>query len=86
MHNLNQADLIERIKNRYTSVGCYPLFAIMNDGGCLCHSCVKEESENILESTERDGWRIEAIEVNWESLIMCDHCSKQIEAAYDVVE
>ena len=30
-------------KSKYAWPGGYPLFAITNDGGCLCHKCSKDK-------------------------------------------
>lgn len=80
-------DLRSFLKCRYTSYGCYPLFAITTDGGCLCADCCREEIRNILRSTfmkpVSDGWNIAAITVNWEDPnLRCCHCNNQIESAY----
>ena len=74
------------IRQPYAWPGGYPLFAICNDGGCLCKTCAKENAKQIIESTRReyrDGWQVEAIDVNWEDTgLYCDNCSQPIESAY----
>lgn len=75
-------------KNRYTSLGCYPLFLVMADGACLCADCTKSEFSQIGRATRdslRDGWTAAAVAVNYESDITCDHCGEQIESAYGPV-
>ena len=59
------------------------------DGGCLSFASAKAEARNIRQAIldeDNSGWRVVACDVNWESLIYCDHCNKQIESAYDPVE
>ena len=75
----------EFIRHPYAWPGGYPLYAIMDDGGTICKDCAKSEWRNVCHSMLtncRDGWLPEAIDVNWESLIYCDHCGNQIESAY----
>lgn len=72
--------------NKYTSVGCYPLFSVCKDGGVLCPTCVKKERALIegamLEGNDRQ-WEIIGTDVNWEDpALYCDHCSERIESAY----
>lgn len=66
--------------------GGYPLYFICDDGGVLCHKCVKVERRNILSSVARhsqDGWRVVATDINWEdSHLECEQCGKHIESAY----
>ena len=67
----------------YSSVGCYPLFAITSDGGTLCHRCCKSERKAIGTTTGADGWCIVAVDVNWEDPdLLCDHCGGRIDSAY----
>jgi hypothetical protein len=67
----------------YTFPGCYPKYAITDDGGCLCHKCCGTELECITDSFPNDGWHVVAIDVNYENNdLYCDHCSTQIESAY----
>lgn len=69
--------------------GGYPLYFITHDCAALCFDCARKEFRQIawdfLNETST-GWRIEACEVNYESLIYCAHCSKQIESAYGVAD
>jgi hypothetical protein len=91
MHNQTQAikALQEFARHKYAWPGGYPLFAITNDGGCLCHKCVKDNYRLLRESQRNyvrysgDGWQVEAIDINWEdTLLYCDNCGKNIESAY----
>lgn len=66
--------------------GGYPKFFITSDGGALCFEAAKEQRRCILEaiaSDARDGWRVVAVEINWEdSELVCDHSGELIESAY----
>jgi hypothetical protein len=82
-------DLKYAYQTKYTSVGSYPLFILTEDGGCLCNECVRSEYRELVDALKRqdsNGWLPIAIDVNWESLIHCDHCNKQIESAYGVFD
>ena len=64
--------------NKYTSVGCYPIFYVDGAHACvLCPQCVEKE--------EIDGRLPDDISeaVNWEDPhLYCDECSNRIESAY----
>jgi len=62
--------------------GGYPLYAITDDGGCLCHRCCKNESATIAASFKGDGWHVVALDVNWDSALTCNHCGESIPSAY----
>lgn len=71
----------------YAWPGGYPLFFICDDGAALCCKCAKAERRNILESIAHNqrgsGWRVEAMDVNWEDAeLICDGCNHLIESAY----
>lgn len=70
----------------YAWPGGYPLFFITSDGAALCFKCAKKEGRRITDSIRtncRDGWKVEAVDVNWEDTeCFCDHCSQPIESAY----
>lgn len=74
------------LKNRFTSVGCYPVALLMADGGVLCWKCAHEEKAAICLSAmtgAHDGWKPECVFVNWEEPdLYCDHCNERIESAY----
>jgi len=76
--------LADQLSNApYAWPGGYPLYAAMDDGGALCHSCTKSERHSIATTTGTDGWTVIAIDVNWEDTnLYCSHCGEQIEAAY----
>ena len=63
----------------HTTVGGYPIFYLDGDDSCLCPSCADEE-------LRWEEGKLSAAAVNWDSLLHCDQCSNQIEAAYDLVE
>ena len=67
----------------YTFPGGYPVFAITDDGGCLCPTCCGSERERIAESIPGDGFYVVSSYINWEDdALYCDHCDSQIESAY----
>ena len=67
----------------YTSVGCYPMFAVANDGAALCHHCCTSERRQIGTTTGNDGWAIVDLAINWEDdNLYCSHCGERIESAY----
>lgn len=73
-------------KAPYAWPGGYPQYAITSDSGALCASCCHVNLGAIVTAIAQhlsDGWRVEAIEVNWEDAdLYCDHCNKHIESAY----
>lgn len=69
------------VRNQFAWPGGYALFGVMEDGGCLCRHCLKNEFKLILSSTRkefRDGWRLNAIESCGEAELegeeTCDNC------------
>ena len=74
------------VREPYAWPGGYPMFAITNDGGCLCKSCASENAALIIRATVgkfADGWQIVGVDVNWEDTnLICDHCNQSIESAY----
>ena len=74
----------------YTQLGMYPKYFITSDGCSLSFKSALENAELIRDSindkADVSGWRVVACDVNWESLLFCDHSGKQIESAYDPVE
>ena len=83
-------DLRAALRTPYVWPGGYPTFLITTDGGCLCMTCARENYRLVSDSLRRDdrrsGWHPAAVDVNWESLLFCDHCGKPIESAYDPIE
>jgi hypothetical protein len=76
----------EFVRHPFAWPGGYPLFAIMDDGACICRECAKSEAKQIIRSTRdhaRDGWECIGVDVNWEDTdSYCAHCNKPIESAY----
>jgi hypothetical protein len=69
----------------FTEIGMYPLYYITSDNGLLCPDCVNSNL-NLCCDKSNDQWFVVAQEVNWESRLYCDACSKDILSAYDVVD
>ena len=85
MKNLQSAKTVAR--EVYAWPGGYPLFLVTSDGGCLCPACVKSQWRSIagaaLSHDINSGWHPEGHAINFEDPdLYCDHCGKQIEAAY----
>ena len=79
--SLSLADRLSQ--QRYSWPGGYPMFAVTDDGGSLCHQCCRDERLVIATTTGTDGWCVKALAVNWEDPeLFCDHCSDLIESAY----
>jgi hypothetical protein len=69
----------------FTEIGMYPVYYITSDNGLLCPDCVNSNLDLCRDKTN-DQWFVVAQEVNWESCLYCDACSKSILSAYDVVD
>ncbi|MHB1644712.1 MAG: hypothetical protein ACYCS8_19010 [Acidithiobacillus sp.] len=71
---------LDIIKYPYTNPGSYEKFAITDDGGCLCHECVKKELRQIATSYKGDGWRVVGIDIaeNSNGALYCDNCGRAI--------
>ena len=68
---------------RWAWPGCYPLYYMAADGGCLCVECANQNQQTFDKDAEK-CWHIVAVDVNYEDHdLYCDHCNEQIEAAYD---
>lgn len=86
--NINSiSDFRKAIRNgEYAWPGGYPCYFITSDGAALSFDAVKRELRNILESIAskaNDGWRIVALEINWEdAALYCEHTGQKIESAY----
>lgn len=69
----------------FTSIGCYPIYYLTEDGGVLCPACANGEhgSEASEDSAADKQWHLIACDVHWEGEpLSCDHCNEQIESAY----
>jgi hypothetical protein len=66
---------------KYTGLGSYPIGYFMDDGECLCASCVNDPSNPVHSGGEADGWRLEGLEalagssLDYEGAVLCAHCS-----------
>jgi hypothetical protein len=83
----NISDFRQAVRNgKYTDLGGYPLYFVTSDGAALSFEMAKKERRKILDSIasrSNDGWRIVAVDVNWENgQLFCDHSGERIESAY----
>ena len=70
---------LDIIQQPFAWPGMYEKIAITDDGGVLCHKCVKSELRQIARSYKRDGWHVVAVDIaeNYdEEPLYCDHCGK----------
>ena len=67
---------LDIIREPYAWPGGYEKIAITDDGGVLCHKCVKSELRQIATSYKGDGWHVVAVDIaeNFDDPIYCDHC------------
>ena len=75
----NREKVKDIIRHPYACPGGYERIAITDDGGLLCHRCVKDNYRLILGSSQRDGWHVEGFDLveNYdEEPIYCDNCGK----------
>jgi hypothetical protein len=71
----------------YAWPGSYPCYFVTADGGVLSWKAAKECRREILHAIasddSRSGWRVVAVEVNYEDAnLVCDHTGEKIPAAY----
>lgn len=70
----------------YTWPGGYPTFFLTTDGGVLSYAAAKAERRQVARAIGHDekfsGWRVCAMEVNWEEDLVCEHTGEPIERAY----
>lgn len=62
--------------------GGVALFAVMDDGGTLCESCVRDDSNPVhTDDDSKDGWGIIAWDStgNTDSGVQCDHCGRVLQ-------
>lgn len=71
----------------FTNIGGYPVYFIAADGEALSFDAVRENFKECLlamkSGDRRDGWLIVAMDVNYESDLVCSHTNKPIAKAYD---
>lgn len=84
------ADLEKAISDgKYTQLGMYPKYFVTKDGGVLSFESVFHNIELVkdaIKDKDNSGWLVCGCDVNWESVLYCDHSGKQIESAYDPIE
>lgn len=70
----------------FTGLGGYPLYFVTHDGAALSFEAVREQLRNVLDSVihdYRDGWRVVAVEVNYEDAdLTCEHTGERIASAH----
>ena len=69
----------------YAWPGGYPVYYVFADGGVCCPSCANKNIDEIDQERRNShgGWALGAFDVNYEDTdLHCDHCHKQIGAAY----
>lgn len=81
------SDFRRDIRQPYAWPGGYPQHFITADGAALSFKAAKEQRREILQAIRDDdkasGWRVVALDVNWESeSLTCDHTGEPIESAY----
>jgi hypothetical protein len=71
---------LDIIRAPYVWPGGYEKFAYTDDGGALCHECVKKELREIATSYPAAGWRVIGSEIaeNCDGPLYCDHCGRAI--------
>ncbi len=84
---LSLSSLKEQLREgAYAWPGGYPKYFIMDDGDTMSFEAVKANLREVMRSTytnARDGWQIDAYDVNWEDADMvCCHSGKPIPSAY----
>jgi len=82
------ADLKATLRaGQWTGIGCYPLYFITSDGEALSFDAVRQGLHQVIASIKNrssDGWRVVALDINYEGEIWCAHTEERIPAAYDI--
>lgn len=81
------ADLKAALRHgKFTDLGGYPLYFITSDCDTMSFESVLENLASVMDSVatkSRDGWRVIAVEINYEDNDMvCCHSGKRIPSAY----
>lgn len=81
------ADLKAALRHgKFTDLGGYPLYFITSDYDTMSFESVLENLASVMDSVatkSRDGWRVIAVEINYEDNDMvCCHSGKRIPSAY----
>ena len=69
----------------YSWPGGYEIHYYVKDGGVLCHNCANEELMRTIDPDDDQFYIIDA-DVNYEGRVYCDHCNREIEAAYGSID
>lgn len=83
---------IEQLNDALKAFSPYQTYFITTDGGCLCEECVKKNRVSVNDSITtqtNDGWRVSAMDVNYEHIHYCDNCDASIVGSYigdDVID
>lgn len=76
----------EHLAEPWAWPGGYPRYFITSDGAALSYRAAREEAEQIeyaIANKLSDGWRVVAVDINFEDAdLFCDHTGEKIEAAY----
>lgn len=75
----------------YAWPGGYQKYFSCDDGQPLCFDCAEEMQDSIKSSWEdyptdrqsSDGWKVIDVDCNYEDDLICCHCNKPIEKAYE---
>ena len=73
------------IREPHAWPGGYEMVAITDDGGILCHKCVRDNYRLILGSFSGDGWHVSGVDIieNYdEEPVYCDNCGKYLNEEY----
>lgn len=88
MPNINTVDEFNAALEAgpYAWPGGYPLFFLMSDGETMSYKAAEENADQVREAIADGsgcGWRVVAVEVNWEDADMvCCHSGEPIDCAY----
>jgi hypothetical protein len=88
MHIKTIREFLDALRaGKFTSVGSYPTYFLTADGGVLSHEAAKRNAKQICaairDKDNSGGWRIVAVDINWENAeLYCDDSSERIESAY----
>ena len=69
---------LDIIREPFTFPGSYEKIAITDDGGVLCHKCIKSELRQIATSYTGDGWHVAGTSIvgSHDLPMRCYHCGK----------
>lgn len=73
-------------EGQYAWPGGYPRYFVSSDGEALSFAAVRANLRIVFDSIAchiNDGWRVVAVEINWEDEdLTCAHSGQKIESAY----